>query len=167
VRWFQYGVFCPLFRLHGDREPQMPLTPKRTGGPNEVWSYGEPAYGVLREQLFLRERLRPYVSEQMKAAHETGIPPMRPVFFDFPGDPAAWEAADQFLFGPDLLIAPVVEFGGRSRSVYLPEGAAWSDGWTGEVLDGGATLEVDAPIERIPVFLRDGAELPLRAGGSR
>lgn len=167
VRWFQYGVFCPLFRLHGDREPQMPLTPKRTGGPNEVWSYGEMAYGILREQLFLRERLRPYVAEQMKAAHETGVPPMRPVFFDFPDDPVAWETQDEFLFGPHLLVAPVLEFGARGRRVYLPEGAAWTDGWTNAVHQGGATVEVDAPLERIPVFLRDGADLPLRAGGDR
>lgn len=158
VRWFQYAVFCPLFRLHGDREPTMPLTPKRTGGPNEVWSYGDPAYAAIREMLFLRERLRPYVSTQMRAAHESGTPPMRPVFFDFPDDTEAWSADDEFLFGPDLLVAPALEYGARSRRLYLPSGTRWTSYWTGERFEGGTTIEVDAPVSRIPVLVREGAE---------
>ncbi|MEV1007159.1 TIM-barrel domain-containing protein [Streptomyces sp. NPDC049881] len=163
VRWFQYGVFCPLFRLHGDREPRTPTGHAQTGGPNEVWSYGERAYGVIAEQLRLRERLRPYIQEQMRVAAAEGVPPMRPLFVDFPYDPAAWEVEDQFMFGPDILVAPVTEPGATERTVRLPLGRTWTDAWTGEVYAGGTTLTAAAPIERIPVFTTEGADLPLRA----
>ncbi len=164
VRWFQYGVFCPLFRLHGYREPRAgSLHPGMTGGPNEVWSFGEEAYRVIRELLFLRERLRPYLMTQMRAAHQCGTPPMRPLFFEFPRDERAWSVDDAFLLGPDLLVAPVLCGGAREREVYLPAGAAWTDAWTGAEHRGGDAVRVEAPLERVPVFLRDGAELPIRA----
>jgi alpha-D-xyloside xylohydrolase len=160
VRWFQYGAFCPIFRLHGFREPARDW--RDTGGPNEVWSFGEEAYGLIRELLFLRERLRPYIMAQMQAAHERGIPPMRPLLFDFPEDETAWLVDDAFMFGPDLLVAPVLEAGARSRSVYLPAGATWHDAWTDKAFGGGQSIEVTAPLDRIPLFLRDGAQLPIR-----
>ena len=165
IRWFQYGVFCPLFRLHGDREPRTPTSSAQTGGPNEVWSYGGQAYEIIAGLLHLRERLRPYIQEQMHLASTTGLPPMRPLFVDYPDDPAAWEVDDEFLFGPHLLIAPISEPGARSRHVYLPAGARWVDAWSLEVFDGGQRVEVDAPIERIPVFTLQGAHVPLRASG--
>ncbi|NGO06221.1 glycoside hydrolase family 31 protein [Streptomyces sp. HC44] len=165
IRWFQYGVFCPLFRLHGDREPRMPWGYAQTGGPNEVWSYGEEAYGILKGQLFLRERLRPYLHEQMRVAAAEGVPPMRPLFVDFPQDEASWAVEDQFLFGPDIVVAPVTEPGARSREVYLPAGRTWTDAWTGHDHEGGRTVTVEAPIERIPVFTTQGADLPLKESG--
>jgi alpha-D-xyloside xylohydrolase len=158
VRWFQYGAFCPLFRLHGLR---LPAPGWDSGGPNEVWSFGEEAYAVIRDLLFLRERLKPYILAQMRVAAETGTPPMRPLFFDFPADPRCYEVEDTFLFGPDILVAPVVEQGARARPVYLPLGAAWYDAWTGEPYRSGETLPVAAPLDRIPVFVRDTALLPL------
>ncbi|GAA4842336.1 glycoside hydrolase family 31 protein [Kitasatospora terrestris] len=161
VRWFQYGAFCPLFRLHGYREPWTELGPEMTGGPNEVWSYGEQAYDILASYLHLRERLRPYVLAQTRHAAATGVPPMRPLFLEFPEDPASWEVDDAFLLGPDLLVAPVTEAGARSRAVYLPAGAEWRCAWTGAAHPGGTTVTVDAPLERIPLFLRDGADLPV------
>ncbi|MBB0246370.1 family 31 glucosidase [Streptomyces alkaliphilus] len=163
VRWFQFGAFSPLMRLHGFRDPAMPLGPDMTGGPNEVWSYGEEAGAILEEYVRLRERLRPYVLEQMRAAHTEGLPVMRPLFLDFPDDARAWDIADSYLFGPDVLVAPVLEAGARERAVYLPAGARWTDAWTGEEYAGGTEVTVAAPLERIPLFLRDGAELPLRA----
>ncbi|MDA2803436.1 glycoside hydrolase family 31 protein [Nocardiopsis suaedae] len=163
VRWFQYGVFCPLFRLHGFREPFVDrLHPDMSGGPNEIWSYGEEVYGVLRELVMLRERLRPYVMEQMRTAHETGLPPMRPLFVDHPDDPACWDVEEQFLFGPDLLVAPVTEYGARERDVYLPQGTDWADPWTGDVHPGGRTVRLATPLDRAPVLTRHGARLPLR-----
>ena len=93
VRWFQFGVFCPVFRLHGIRQPGTMVGSEQTGAANEVWSFGETEYEILRHLLFLRERLRPYVMEQMRVAHSTGLPPMRPLFLDFPADPACWEIA--------------------------------------------------------------------------
>lgn len=161
VRWFQYGVFCPLFRLHGDREPRTPTGYAQTGGPNEVWSFGAEATSILAEQLRLRERLRPYIHEQMHRAATDGLPPMRPLFVDFPEDAAAWSTDDEFLFGPDILVAPITGAGERSRPVYLPAGATWTDAWTGTEHEGGTTITADAPLERIPVFLRDGSRLPI------
>ena len=142
VRWYQYGVFCPLFRTHGHRKE------------NEAWSFGEEAYRHISAAMILRERLRPYVMDQMKLAHDKGMPPMRPLFFDFPDDSKAARIEDQFLFGPDLLIAPVLKHEARSRDVYLPTGAAWTDVWTGRRFDGGVQLSADAPLEYIPVYVR-------------
>jgi alpha-D-xyloside xylohydrolase len=164
IRWFQYGVFCPLFRLHGDREPRTPTSYAQTGGPNEVWSYGEQAYEIIAGLLHLRERLRPYVHAQMREAARSGLPPMRPLFLDYPDDPRAWEVADEFLFGPDILVAPVTQAGQRSRAVYLPAGARWVDVASGLDVTGGTIVEVEAPIERIPVFTREGADVPLAEG---
>jgi alpha-D-xyloside xylohydrolase len=160
VRWFQYGAFCPLFRLHGYREPTTRI-PTLQGGPNEVWSYGEEVYGILKEYLFLRERLRPYIMEQMRAASEKGAPPMRPLFFDFPGDGASYAVEDQFMFGPDLLVAPVLLEGARARDVYLPAGTTWKDAWSGQIYPGGQTITADAPLKMLPLYLRGEAELPI------
>ena len=159
VRWFQYGVFCPLFRLHGFRLPNEKFWD--TGGDNEIWSFGEEAYAIIKELLFLRERLRPYIMEQMRLAHEHGTPPMRPLFFDFPNDAASWAVEDQFMFGPDILVAPVLHEDARSRDVYLPSGTSWTDAWTNETLHGGQQITANAPLERIPLYLRAGKQLPI------
>ena len=162
VRWFQFGVFCPICRLHGVRR----MEGKKEGewAPNEVWSYGEEVLAILTEQLRLRERLRPYVMQQMQVAQRTGHPVMRPLFFDFPNDPRAWTVEDQYLFGPDILVAPVTEEGARRRSVYLPAGVTWRDAWTDQVHEGGRDLDADAPLERIPVYFRADSD-PLSASG--
>ena len=154
VRWFQFGVFCPVFRLHGIRQPGTLVGSEQTGAANEVWSFGETEYEIIRRLLFLRERLRPYVMEQMRVAHSTGLPPMRPLFLDFPADPACWDIADQFLFGGDILVAPVVTEGAREREVYLPAGADWRDAWTGAPAAGGQWVTAAAPLELIPVYVR-------------
>ena len=169
VRWFQFGVFCPVSRLHGIREPGTMIGAEQTGAANEVWSFGEEQYDIIRRLLFLRERLRPYVMDQMRAAHETGLPPMRPLFLDFPSDPVSWQVEDQFLFGPDILVAPVYVEGARERRVYLPDGAVWRDAWTGAQLEGGGWITAAAPLEVIPVYLRSGGAVepfgPLSALG--
>jgi alpha-D-xyloside xylohydrolase len=162
VRWFEYGVWCPLFRLHGDREPRVPLSQAMSGGPNEVWSYGDEVYEILSGILRLRERIKPYVLEQMAVAAAEGIPPMRPLWFDFPDDEDAWGIDDEYCFGPSVLVAPVTVLGARSRRVYLPAGATWTDPWSGEIMKGGTWIDAAAPLERIPVYLRDGAQLPLQ-----
>jgi alpha-D-xyloside xylohydrolase len=156
VRWFQYGVFCPLFRLHGIREPAKGWG---AGGPNEVWSFGDEAYEIIRGLLFLRQRMKPYLLAQMAQASATGAPPMRPLFFDFPDDPRGYEVEDEFMLGPDILVAPVVEQGAACRTVYLPAGSTWYDAWSGEGCAGGTRMSVAAPIERIPVFVRNQALL--------
>ncbi len=166
VRWFQYGAFCPLFRLHGWRNSSLahPESSDPTrGGPNEVWSFGERAYQIIREVLFLRERLRPYLMRQMKLASAKGTPPMRPLFFDFPDDEKCVRVDDQFLFGPDLLVAPVLHSGVAKRNVYLPAGATWTDAWTDQQFKGGQTIVATAPLEKIPLYLKNGRKLPIRA----
>ena len=174
IRWFQYGAFCPVFRLHGfrvDKNPQFALMHPDglasddvfSGGPNEVWSYGEEAYGILVDYLQLRERLRPYLAALMKDAHDRGTPVIRPVFYDFPGDAEAWTIDDQFLLGPDLLVAPVLAAGVRERTVKFPRGADWRDPRSGQLHRGGTTAAVAAPLAWIPVFVREGRELPIGA----
>lgn len=158
VRWFQYGVFCPLFRLHGMREPVQ----NGSGAPNEVWSFGDDVFQILRPFLFMRERLKPYIMKQMELAHKKGIPPMRPLFFDYPNDPGCVDIDTQFLFGPDLLVAPVIEQGAISRPVYLPAGVEWKDAWDDQIYQGGQTIKADAPLNRVPVYLRNGADLPIK-----
>lgn len=172
IRWFQYGTFCPLFRLHGFRKASVSerkvvgggdtgARDFETCGPNEVWSYGEEAYVILKKLLFLRERLRPYIMEQMKAAHEKGTPPMRPLFYDFPEDKPSWDVDDEFMFGPEILVAPVLYEGVRSRNVYLPKGAEWKDVNTGKVYSGGQHVECNAPIDTIPLFIKEHSDLPM------
>jgi alpha-D-xyloside xylohydrolase len=153
-----------VFRLHGCRENGHPSgSPDKapTGGPNEVWSYGEEAYGILKEYLFLRERMRGYVKTAMEDASQKGTPPMRPLWYDFPGDPAAWEAEDSYLFGSGLLVAPVLYPGLRQREVYLPAGDHWTDPYTGARYEGGQSITAEAPLERIPLFVRGQAQLPI------
>jgi len=163
IRWFQYACFCPVFRLHGNRMPQTmgENGEMGTGADNEVWSYGDDAFKVMKKYLLLRERLCPYIKEQMALASAEGVPIMRPVFYDFPHDKVAWDIDDEYMFGPDLLVAPVMEKGTASRDVYLPEGARWINAASGESHEGGVIIEIDTPIDTIPVFLRDGADVPI------
>jgi alpha-D-xyloside xylohydrolase len=163
VRWFQYSTFCPVMRLHGYRDlTGDPARMRDSGDPNEVWSFGEEAYAIIREYLFLRERLRPYIEEQMQLAHQKGTPAMRPLFFDFADDPTSFAIDDQYLFGPALLVAPILTASTTQREVYLPSGATWTDAWTGARLDGGQRILATAPISRIPLYLRDDYQLPIQ-----
>jgi alpha-D-xyloside xylohydrolase len=165
VRWFAYGAFCPVMRLHGDREPHGPplgtsgSAAVASGAGNEVWSYTDEVYEICGKYLFLREKLRPYITDLMKEASEKGSPVMRPLFYDFPADKLAWEVEDQYMFGPNYLVAPVLYEGARERNVYLPAGSSWTNAWTGEKIEGGKSVAAEAPLDRIPVFSRDGARL--------
>lgn len=168
VRWFQMGAFMPVMRLHGDRVPQVPVvaadgTPRLSSGAgNELWSFGEENYEILARYVHLRERMRDYTRAVMRSAHEDGQPVMRGLFHDFPGDPKAWDVADQFMHGPDVLVAPVTEPGATARPVYLPAGARWTDLHTGVVHAGGQWIDAEAPRHLVPVFTRDGALPELR-----
>ncbi len=166
VRWFAWGAFCPVFRMHGERSPwhereqefRNGVRQLTSGQDNEVWSFGEDNYEILKKYLFIRERLRPYIRDCMKAAADTGAPVMRPLFYDFPEDKKSWEVEDSYMFGPDLLVSPVMEAGARERKIYLPEGADWTDAYTKEVYKGGRTVTVPAPLDVIPVMIRDGKD---------
>jgi alpha-D-xyloside xylohydrolase len=169
LRWFAWGCFNPVFRMHGERSPwyereqeyRNGVRQMSSGRDNEVWAFGEENTPILCKYLFIRERIRPYVRQLMQEAHECGAPVMRPLFYEFPQDKAAWKVEDCYMFGPDLLVAPVMEPGVTERSVYLPAGAAWTDAYTGEKYEGGQVVTVPAPIDVIPVLLRDDASYPI------
>jgi alpha-D-xyloside xylohydrolase len=95
----------------------------------------------------------------MAAASTTGLPPMRALFLEFPDEPEAWQVKDEYMFGPDVLVAPVTTYGAREREVYLPHGASWLDASTGEPVEGKGWTTALAPLERIPVYLRGGGAL--------
>lgn len=166
VRWFEWGAFCPVFRLHGERLPYYEreveyIDGVRTfssGQDNEVWSFGEENYEIMKKFLFIRENLRDYVRNCMMEAHLHGTPVMRPLFYDFPEDKTCWGYEDEYMFGPDILVAPVMEAQTFTRSVYLPAGTRWKDAASGKMFDGGQNVIVDAPLDIIPVFVREGKE---------
>ena len=164
VRWFQFGTFCPVMRLHGNRLPREPLyrqdgeETEGTGADNEIWSFGEENYHILKKFIEIRELLRDYTRGLMKEAHEAGAPVMRAMFYEFPEDAVTWDLKTQYMYGSDILVAPVVEEHAVSRTVYLPAGNSWTHAGTGEVYEGGQWIDVKAEIDTLPIFLRDGRQ---------
>ena len=160
VRWFQYGVFSPVMRLHGSRihHGERTLNVKEgTGDPNEIWSFGEENYRILRDLVLLRERLRPYIEKHMRVASEKGWPVMRPMFFDFPKDEACWTLEGQYMFGDDILFAPIVQRGQTEKAVYLPDGR-WTLTKSGETYASG-WQNVHVEIDEFIVFVKEGADV--------
>ena len=160
IRWFEWATFCPVLRLHGDKGPceSAPLDDRdwgggfcHTGRDNELWSYGEDVYEILKHYVAVREQMKPYLKEVMREASENGSPVMRAMFYEFPDDPMCWEADEQYMFGSRYLVAPVLYAGMAEREVYLPAGK-WKNIATGEELAGGQKVTVAAPLEVIPVF---------------
>lgn len=158
IRWFQFGTYCPVMRLHGCRQPIT--NPKRkdgteamwTGADNEVWSYGEEAEKIMVKYINRRESLRDYIRDTMKQSAETGKPVMRAMWYAFPGDKNCIDLKDEYMFGDSYLVAPVTEAGAVERTVYFPVGTQWTDVDTGLKYTGGQRVNIAAPIERIPVF---------------
>jgi alpha-D-xyloside xylohydrolase len=130
-----------------------------TGGPNEIWSFGPQVESLLTPMAHLRESLRPHVRQAMQDWQAQGIPPMRPLAFDHPGDPAS-DAPEQYLFGRGLLVAPVTRPGATSRPVHLPVGADWLCPWTGTRHPGGSRPTLSTPLGRPCVLVRDDAAAP-------
>lgn len=162
VRWFQFGLFCPVMRLHGCRKHQRDFVPKHpgiiaeSGGDNEIWSFGEENYGILQEILRLRERMKPYVMALSREASENGTPIMRPMFFEFPEDEVCYGLDDQYMFGPDILFAPIYRYGQTEREVYLPEGQ-WIRTGEQKAYSGKTTLTCKAAKNEFIAFVRKGA----------
>ncbi|CAP93192.1 hypothetical protein E8E15_001536 [Penicillium rubens] len=168
VRWFQWGAFCPVMRLHGDREPRQPIQGTTggalcaSGADNEVWSYGPAVYEICKKYMLLREALRDYIRELMKQAHVKGSPVMRTLFYQFPEDPQCWKIGTQYMYGDKFLCCPVLQEGQRKVKAYLPVSSSdekWfpfhSDEVGHEGYEGGQWIEVDAPLHWMPVFVRD------------
>jgi alpha-D-xyloside xylohydrolase len=150
VRWFEFGAFCPIFRAHGTR----------TTNQNEIWSYGPEAQKILTDYDRLRYRLMPYIYSQAWKVTSEGATIMRPLVMDFRTDVRAQNTGDEFLFGPSLLVSPVTEPGATVRHLYLPA-ATWYDFWNGTSIKGGRAVDTPAPLDRLPLFVRAGAILPL------
>lgn len=174
VRWFEFGVFSPICRLHGFRVPEGVPAPEpgervtygqdtfniftNTGGPNEIWSFGSDVEQVLTELLRVREALRPYLETCFAAYAETGDPVMAPMFYHFASDAQAHVDAGRYMLGPDILVAPVLTPGAETMDVVLPIGADWVHGWTGQRFAGGTIASVACPWGQCPVFVRETAK---------
>ncbi|MBR6186534.1 MAG: glycoside hydrolase family 31 protein [Clostridia bacterium] len=165
IRWYEWAVFTPVMRLHGDREPFTipPLDNRERGGgylhtgqPTEMWALGEEIFAIMKQGYDLRVKLKPYLKRLYQDAHENGSPLLRAMFYEFPQDHACWDLTDQYMFGPDYLVAPILTPDTFERAVYLPAGQ-WEDIHTGEQYAGGRTVRVSAPLEYIPVFRRRNA----------
>lgn len=159
VRWFQFGVFSPVMRLHGSRikHGERSLIIEPSGDPNELWSFGEKNFEILKALVLFREKLRPYISVQMKTASEKGYPVMRPMFFEHPEDEICYTLGDQYFFGEDIIFAPIVMQGQTERKVYLPEGE-WVLLKDKTVYTKG-TYTISAKLEEFIAFVRKGAKV--------
>ncbi len=150
VRWFQFGTFSPIFRVHGTRYPDE----------NELWSYGPDAQKILVDYDNLRYRLLPYIYSQAWQVTNNHGTLMRPLVMDWREDVEAQNTGDEYLFGPAILVSPVTTQGATSRRVYLPK-STWYDFWTGAKVEGGKYLDAEAPLEKLPLFVRAGSIVPM------
>ena len=148
ARWFEFGTFCPVFRTHGHRPH------------NEIWTYDKVEPTLIRYDK-LRYRLMPYIYSLAWKVTSEDYTIQRALVMDWPSDERTWNVGDQFMFGPAILVNPVLEAGGVRRGVYLPASPAWYDFWTGESRQGGRKIDADAPLDRMPLFVRAGSILPL------
>lgn len=160
IRWYQFAVYSAVLRMHGDRGPyNIPALDDRdwgggylhTGQPNELWSYGEENYKIMRHYYDIRVSMHDYIRDLYAEATANGSPLIRTMFYEFPEDPACWELEDQYMFGSRYLVAPIFKLNQFEREVYLPAGQ-WKLTSTGEVFEGGKRVTVAAPIEYTPVF---------------
>lgn len=167
IRWFEWAVFTPVLRMHGARQPFEKLEEEfrngvrqfTSGQANEIFSYGDEIYTILKKYVLLRQQLKEYLVSLTEAAHEKGIPLMRALFLEYPYDPACWEVKDEYLFGKDILVAPVTEEGQRKKVVYFPGDDIWIHASDKSEYRGTTRAEVNAPLDKIPVFIRKGADI--------
>ncbi|HVZ83549.1 MAG TPA: glycoside hydrolase family 31 protein [Terracidiphilus sp.] len=150
VRWFQFGTFSPIFRVHGTRNPDE----------NELWSYGPGAQKILVDYDTLRYRLLPYIYSEAWQVTSNHATLMRPLVMDWRDDVNAQNTADEYLFGPAILVSPVYIQGATSRSVYLPQ-STWYDFWTGDKIAGSQRITADAPLAKLPLYIRAGSIIPM------
>jgi alpha-glucosidase (family GH31 glycosyl hydrolase) len=149
ARWFQFGAFTPIFRSHG-----------WVWREHTPWAHGPEVEAICRQYAELRYRLLPYTYTLAWQAHAQGLPLMRPLVLNYPDDPRTWTLDHEYLWGDDLLVAPVTREGATAWPVYLPRGR-WFDFWTGRAHEGPAGVTVDAPLDRLPLLVRSGAIIPM------
>jgi alpha-D-xyloside xylohydrolase len=148
TRWFEFGAFCPIFRTHGHR------------AHNEMWTYDKVEPTLLQYDK-LRYRLMPYIYSLAWKVTDQDYTIQRPLVMDWRTDAKTWNIGDQFMFGPAILVNPVLKQDATHRTVYLPESPVWYDFWSGATEKGAQEVEVEAPLERIPVFVRAGSIVPM------
>ncbi len=164
LRWFQFGLFCPVMRLHGVRNKQStyvyrhPSVKEPSGGDNEIWSFGERNYPILKNYILLRDRMRSYTLAAAKHSSETGEPIMRAMFYDFPEDEICYTLNDQYMYGSDILFAPIYTEGQLDRRVYLPAGS-WIRTSDRKTYEGGKWYDCHAEIDEFIAFVKEGAEV--------
>ena len=160
IRWYEFAVYSAVFRMHGDRGPHnIPTLDDRdfgggylyTGQSNELWSYGEENYRIMKKYYDIRISMHDYIKQLYDEASENGSPLIRTMFYEFPDDKKCWELQDQYMFGSEYLVAPIFHLNEFEREVYLPAGR-WEDTRDGKVYEGGQTVLAAAPIDSIPVF---------------
>ena len=160
IRWYQFAVYSPVLRMHGERGPiNIPPLDDRdwgggylhTGHSNELWSYGEENYRIMKHYYEVRMAMKEYIKGLFEEASQNGSPLLRAMFYEFPEDPKCWELQDQYMFGDRYLVAPVFHLNQWQREVYLPEGT-WRDTRDEKNYEGGQLIMVEAPLETIPVF---------------
>ena len=149
TRWFQWGAFCPIMRAHGN------------GPRREMWLMGEESYLIQKKFVELRYQLSPYIYSLAGMAYHDDYTIMRPLLFDFRFDKNVHSIYDQYMFGPSLMVCPVLESEVQSRQVYLPEGCEWYDFWNNKIYCGGEKIEALAPLQIIPIFVKAGSILPM------
>jgi len=149
IRWFQFGAFSPIFRVHGYQSE------------TEMWKYGPQVESILREYDELRYRLMPYIYSTAWGVTNRGETMMKALPFVYPGDQSLRDVSDQFLFGDSLLINPVTEPNATTRKIILPAGSDWYDFWSGQKSRGGQTIVADAPLDKMPILVREGSIVPL------
>ncbi len=160
VRWFQYGVFCPVLRLHGSRNGQDRTRDiiEPTGGDNEIWSFGERNFEILKDLIMLRERFKPYIKKHMDIASKKGYPIMRPMFFDYPDDEVCFTLGEQYMFGDDIIFAPVTERGKTEKRVYLPKGE-WILTKDKTAYEGNKWYTINVQVNEFVAFVQKGKEI--------
>ncbi len=153
ARWLQAAALTPFLRSHS------------VGwvGNKEAWEYGDEFTKINRASVELRYQFLPYLYTLFREHERTGAPVMRPLWYEFPNDKQTYLINDEYLVGGDVLVAPVVKEGMKTRGIYLPVGAEWIDWWTGEKLESGKTHYLPTPLDRLPIFVRVGAVIPTQS----
>ena len=159
IRWFQFGLFCPIMRLHGSRCRHHEPTPgllEPSGDPNEIWSFGDENFEIIKNILSIREKLRPYIQKQCDIASEKGYPLIRPMFFHYPDDEICYTLDSQYFFGDDIIFAPIVNKGQTEKEVYIPDGE-WVLVKDGKVYTKGK-YTITAEIDEFIAFVKKGSD---------
>ncbi|SDP51315.1 glycoside hydrolase family 31 protein [Halobacillus aidingensis] len=158
ARWIEVGAFLPFSRIHYDSD-------KKAEGKKqaqEPWAFGQEVEDISKKYIEMRYKLMPYLYNAFIDAAEQGTPVQQPLVYQFQDDENTYNVSDQFMFGKEMMLAPIVEEGQTERDVYLPEGETWVDYWTGEEFDGGQTITTEAQLDHLPIYVKKDSMIPTR-----